>query len=208
MPTPAEIPFQQLLDALLDANTPFNPRYLYRLSDLDGAELAQFKETWPKIPAWRKQALIEDLETLGESDLLLSFEAVCSFALHDDEPKVRLPAVRALWEYEQPDLIPDFLEILTKDSQAEVRAAAATALGHYVYLGELEEISPEVLRVIEDQLLQAANQAEIDRSAPDVVRSAGLFQPGGSASYDRGCLRLRQQGLDCQRFVRHGPFSR
>jgi len=160
MPTPAEIPYQQLLDALLDANTPFNPRYLYRLSDLDGAELAQFKNTWLKIPAWRKQALIEDLETLGESDLLLSFEAVCSFAMHDDEPKVRLPAVRALWEYEQPDLIPDFLEILTKDSQAEVRAAAATALGHYVYLGELEEISPEVLRVIEDQLLQAASQAE------------------------------------------------
>jgi HEAT repeat protein len=160
MPTPAEIPFQQLLDALLDTNTPFNPRYLYRLSDLDGGELAQFKKIWPKIPPWRKQALIEDLETLGESDLLLSFEAVCSFALHDDEPKVRLPAVRALWEYEQPDLIPDFLEILTKDSQAEVRAAAATALGHYVYLGELEEISPEVLRVIEDQLLQAANQAE------------------------------------------------
>ena len=160
MPTPAEIPFQQLLDALLDANTPLNPRYLFRLSDLDGDELAQFKKTWPKIPVWRKQALMEDLETLGESDLLLSFEAICSFALHDDEPKVRLPAVRALWEYEQPDLIPDFLAILTKDSQAEVSAAAATALGHYVYLGELEEISPEVLHGVEDQLLQAADQAE------------------------------------------------
>jgi HEAT repeat protein len=159
MPKPAEIPFQQLLDALLDVNTPFHPRYLYRLSDLDGAELAQFKQIWPKIPDWRKQALMEDLETLGEDDLLLSFEAVCSFAIHDSEPKVRLPAVRALWEYEQPNLIPDFLDLLTKDSQPEVRAAAATALGRYVYLGELEEISPEELKMVEDQLLEATNLA-------------------------------------------------
>ncbi len=160
MPKSTEIPFQQLLDALLDVNTPLNPRFLYRLSDLDGAELAQFKQTWPKIPDWRRQSLMEDLETLGEDDLLLSFEAICSFAIHDNEPKVRLPAVRALWEYEQPDLIPDFLAILNTDSQAEVRAAAATALGKYVYLGELEEISPEELRMVEDQLLEVANHAQ------------------------------------------------
>jgi HEAT repeat protein len=159
MSQPAEIPFQQLLNALLDVDAPFNPRYLYRLSDLDGVELAQFKQTWPKIPDWRRQALMEDLETLGEDDLLLSFEAVCKIAIHDHEPKVRLPAVRALWEYEQPDLIPDLLVILNEDSQPEVRAAAATALGRYVYLGELEEISPEKLKMVEDQLLEAANSA-------------------------------------------------
>jgi hypothetical protein len=40
MTTPADIPFQQLLDALLDVDTPFHPRFLYRLSDLDQVDLA------------------------------------------------------------------------------------------------------------------------------------------------------------------------
>ena len=87
MSNPVEIPFQQLLDALLDVDTPLPPRYLYRLSDLDKVELALLKDTWPSIPAWRRQALMEDVETLGESDTLLSFFDLAQFALKDDEAK-------------------------------------------------------------------------------------------------------------------------
>ena len=60
-----EISFQTVIDALLDEETPFNPGYLYRLSDLDSEELNQFIHTWSRLPLWRRKALLEDLEELG-----------------------------------------------------------------------------------------------------------------------------------------------
>src|SRR5690606_35422075 len=91
---------------------------------------------------------------LGVNDTLLSFVALGRFAARDLDPEVRLPAVRMLQEYEEPQLMRLFLDLLNQDPIEAVRAAAATALGRFVYQGELEEIAPEDLRVIEDTLLE------------------------------------------------------
>jgi HEAT repeat protein len=168
MQLPAEIPFQNVLDALLDVETPLNPRFLYRLSDLESPELDQLQATWSKIPAWRRQALLEDIEELNENDMLLSFESLGRFALQDEDPKVRLLAVHILWEFEETNLIPVFLRMMTDDSDNEVRAACATALGRFVYVGELEEIPERTLHTIEDALIAAVNGSD----TPEVRRSA------------------------------------
>ncbi len=160
MSTPSKIPFRELLDALLDAETPFKPVFLYRLSDLEKLELAEVEKIWPKIPAWRRKALLEDIEGLSENDTLLSFEALARLALSDEDPQVRLPAIRVLWEYEASDLPDIFLNLLKTDIEPEVRAAAATALGKYVYLGEIEELSALKLSQVEEALLQATTGAE------------------------------------------------
>ena len=76
MSEPSELPFQSLIDALLDEDTPFNPRYLYRLSDLDQEDLDLFLDTWPRLSLWRRQALMEDLQELGLADTLLSFKRI------------------------------------------------------------------------------------------------------------------------------------
>lgn len=168
MQLPTEIPFQKLLDALLDTETPLNPRYLYRLSDLEAPELEQLRSAWPKIPTWRRQALLEDIEELNESDMLLSFESLGRFALEDEDPRVRLLAVQILWESEETSLIPIFLSMMASDSDSQVRAASATALGRFVYAGELEEIPQRTLKKIEDALLGAVigdDVVEVRRSA-------------------------------------------
>lgn len=139
---PVEIPFQDVLDAYLDTDTPFPPRYLYRLSDLGRADLSALEKVWSKAPSWRRQALLEDIEALGENDYLLSFEALAQYALQDSEASVRLPAIRVLSEYENPAYANRFIALLETDPDTEVRAAAASALGYYVYLGELEELDP------------------------------------------------------------------
>ena len=168
MQTPAEMPFQKLLDALLDVENPLNPRYLYRLSDLDDLELELLQATWPKIPVWRRQALLEDIEELNESDTLLSFESLGRFALQDEEAKVRLLAVHILWEFEEASLIPVFLRLMTTDNESEVRAASASALGRFVYAGELDEIPPTTLKSIENALLGVLNGDDV----PEVRRAA------------------------------------
>lgn len=152
-PPPAEIPFQQVIQALLDEATPFPPRYLYRLSDLGKDDIALLKENWQTVPAWRRQALMEDVEQLRLNDTLLSFEELARLAIQDREAKVRLPAVHTLYEFDHPSLVPIFLTLLEKDPDAEVRAGAATALGQFVYAGEMEEIPEQTLKKIEDCLI-------------------------------------------------------
>jgi HEAT repeat protein len=174
MSTPADIPFQQLLNALMDVDTPINPRYLYRLSDLTTSELAELEKAWPQLPDWRREALMEDIEELGGNDFILSFEGISRFALRDGDPKVRTLAVRTLWEYEAEDLIPVFLEMMEKDPGVEARSAAASALGHYVYLGEIEELPEETLQEMEDRLLKVASGNDLAEVRRHTLESLGF----------------------------------
>lgn len=167
------IPFQQLINALLDAEKPLNPRYLYRLSDLEDAEMLELEKSWPKIPARRRQAIMEDIEELGD-DPLLSFEALCRYGMRDSDPRVRELAVRTLWEYDVADLIPAFLNMLITDSDPGVRAAVASALGKYVYLGEVDELRPSVLRQIEDRLIDVATGKDVAQVRRCALESLGF----------------------------------
>ena len=165
----SEIPFDNLLESLLDEETRFHPRNLYRLSDLDPTEIESLAKTWPQIPLWRRRALMEDLEELGDSDTILSFEAVARQAIDDDDPQVRSTAIRILNDYETKDLIPKYINILTEDQDAEVRAAAARALGYFVYQGELEELPKRTQREIETVLFKT-----IDDDQAKIVRRRAL----------------------------------
>jgi len=160
MSKPVHISLENLVNALLDVDRPLLPKYLYQLSDLSPGDVAVIEQRWSKIPSWRRQAIMEDIERLGESDSLLSFEALSRFALKDDDPRVREVAVRSLWEYENPILVDTFLNMMEHDVASEVRAAAALALGKYVYLGEIEEIPETTLHRIEDRLLSLSHSKE------------------------------------------------
>lgn len=172
----SELPFQALIDALLNEDTPFNPRYLYRLSDLEGEDLTLFLGAWPQLPLWRQQALMEDLRELGAVDDLISFEIIGRNFVADNDSQVRLLAVQILWEFEERDLVPIYLQLLKSDPVAEVRAASATGLGRFVYLGELDRLPGEVLEEIEAHLLNAFHH---DQAV--LVRSRALESVGYSS---------------------------
>jgi hypothetical protein len=157
MSLPEEIQFQTVLDALVDTEQPFAPRFLYRFSDLTPPEIGELSTIWSGLPLWRRKALMEDLEQLGEDDTLMSFEEIGRFGLTDSNPEVRLPALRILWEYEDPGLAKIYLKLLETDPDPGVRGAAAHGLGRYVYLGELEELPQAALQEIEDRLLKVVD---------------------------------------------------
>jgi HEAT repeat protein len=160
MKSPNEISMDQIMRALLDVNKPLQPRYLYRFSDMTPEDLDQLKQNWSRIPLWRRQALMEDVENLGESDYLLSFEGLARLALHDEDPKVRLLAVHTLWEYEERDLALIFLQMLRTEQDINVRAALASALGRFIYLGDIEELDEDVFHEIGEDLLRIVNGPE------------------------------------------------
>jgi HEAT repeat protein len=153
MSIPNPIPFSKLISALTDESVPFSPKYLNRLSDLEPADKALLTDTWSKVSSRRREALLEDLEEIHMADDLLCFEDVGRVALKDKEPGVRKRAIDILREYELVDLLPTFVHIAEHDPDAEVRAASAAALATYIYMGEVENISPKKLIQVEECLL-------------------------------------------------------
>jgi hypothetical protein len=153
MAIPNPIPFTKLIDALLDEGTPFSPKYLNRLSDLEPADKTLLADIWPKVSLRRREALLEDIEELHLADDLLCFEEVGRIALKDSEPGVRKRAIQILREYELVDLLSTFIYMSEHDPDADVRAASAAALASYIYMGEVEDISPKKLKQVEECLL-------------------------------------------------------
>jgi HEAT repeat protein len=154
------VPFQTVIAALLDESNIFPPTYLHRFSDINKEDLHALKKVWLQANPARRQALLEDLEELAESDTVVSFDDLALYALNDPEPGVRTVAIRLLWEDQDLKLVPLFINMMENDADPMVRAAAASALGLFVYLGELEEIPAETLRSVEDNLLRTTSGAD------------------------------------------------
>jgi hypothetical protein len=158
MRTPARrnVDFQTILDALIDIDAPFSPVYLQRFSDLNPKDLREFKNAWPVVDPGRRVTFLEDLVETAEVDDLMSYDAIGWFLLEDSHGPIRALAIRLVWASQETRLAPVLLKMMETDSDAEVRYTAATGLGVYVYLGEIEEIPGDLLKRIEEALLKAA----------------------------------------------------
>ena len=144
----------EAINALIDESKPFPPALLYTFSDLNADDIRILKAAWPSLPLMRRRTLLEDLIDMAERDNLMMFEEVGKVALEDDDADVLVSAIDLLFQAEDSRLIPTFLRLLQNASLNErVRAAAANALGPYIYLGEVEKIRPELLQNIVEVLL-------------------------------------------------------
>ncbi len=155
--TEAKLSIQKAITELMDGGPDLSRRTLQEFSDIDPASLDALRDVWPGIAADRKQKLLEGLESLSDEDTLVSFDDFARSLLTDPDPQVRMRALRLLDESDDTKLIKPFLKMLADDPDSETRAEAATALGKFVELGELEEIPDEFRRRVEDALLEKAN---------------------------------------------------
>lgn len=164
--------FAQVLVHLNDTAQTLPPLDLYVFSNLGAQELEVLEEAWPGVLAERRINLLYDLSELGEANHEVNFDAVFQLALEDEAPEARTVAIKGLWEAEDVGLIAPFLEILQRDADMKVRAAAASALGRFIYLGEVEEISAKHLRRVEEALLAAVtgpDDLEVRRRAVEAI---------------------------------------
>ncbi len=164
-----ELPFDEVLTALLDEDQILDPLYLYRLSDISQENLASLARIWGDIMIVRRRALIEDLEVLTDDNTLLSFEGVYRLALKDEDEQVRFFTTRAIEVFDTDDLIPYFLDVLEKEESVDLRAVTTSILGKYIYRGELDKISAKLKKKIEDKLF-----AILKSSEPDDIRRRAL----------------------------------
>jgi HEAT repeat protein len=165
--------FQTVLDALLSERKDFPRRYLQEFSDIGALELKTLLDVWPKVKPGRKLTLLEELDALAEADTLVCFDDFARSLLTDPDPEVRTRAIRLLDEYEDPKIVPSYLDMLRNDPDINVRVEAANALNLFVDLGELEKISESVYHQIEDALLASAASEDDVRVRRTALESLG-----------------------------------
>ncbi len=142
--------FESLIESLRAGEV--NRWELYALSGLSPGEAERVWEVACTMPASARLVMISSLVEIAEESFEVDFGAIFRVALTDDEPDVRALAVEGLWEDEDVRLVPVLVALL-QDSAAHVRAAAATSLGRFVLLGELERIRERPYRQVIQALL-------------------------------------------------------
>ncbi|UCF61459.1 MAG: HEAT repeat domain-containing protein [Anaerolineaceae bacterium] len=166
--------FEDLLELLSDETQPFPIEALAELSDMDAERTTKLSELWKHLPIERRRTLIHEVGTQADLKIELTFEQVNRLALSDPDSEVRAIAIHNLWECENPDLVPHFLETLKNDQTSQVRAAAAKALGLFVWLGEIDQLSEDLLHQIEDSLIMATKDDDEDNVRRRSLESLGF----------------------------------
>ena len=129
-----------------------NVRYLYALSGMTQKQLDLFRDRWSEIGTERRRSVVRELAELTEESFEVNFDPVFILAMADEDSQVRTAAIKGLWENEDRGLIAPLIYLLQSDDSDIVRAAAATALGRYMLLGELEKIDEATGALVEDTL--------------------------------------------------------
>lgn len=157
--TTTEPTFQDAVDLLLDENQPLSQTIISLFSDITPTQLNVLQEAWENISLSRRQYFLGNLQRELETNTLLCFDVLARSLIDDADPIIRASAIRLLGECEREDLIPAFLKIAQKDAETEPRAEAITTLSTFVLRGELEEISVERFKEIEEVLLAIAKDS-------------------------------------------------
>lgn len=155
---PASTALSRLFQALTESTEPIPALDLTALSDLGTKDVRTLAGIWPNIPLDVRRPLVQDLGGLANDHIEYDFEAVNRLALADDNPEIRRLAVANLWECEDANLAEALMHMATDDPDAVVRAAATSALARFVYLGEVNKLSADLLSTIEDMLITLAGQ--------------------------------------------------
>jgi HEAT repeat protein len=171
---------EKLLKKMRDAQTPLSISSLYNLSDLTRAEAQLFREVWPLLDAGRRRWIIQSLVDIAEASFEVNFDPIFRLSLDDEDEVVRCRAIEGLWEDEGLTLAGLLVRLLREDPSEAVRAAAATSLGRFVLLGELEKIGAAPAMMVENALLGAIydphETLEVRRRAVESIAYSGQAQ--------------------------------
>ena len=162
-------PFEELLEELLRSDAFSVGARLHEFSHLAAEGAAALAEIWPSIPDPVRRTLVTRLVELAEADFEMDFGSVFRLGLQDEDADVRRAAIDGLWEDEDVRLVPLLVARLLEDAATGVRCAAATSLGRFVLLGELQKIRPRVYQAAYDALwrcyLTNAEASDVQRRA-------------------------------------------
>jgi HEAT repeat protein len=174
---------------------------LYNFSNIERDEAEAVADVWPELPAETRRDVIATLVEIAERDFAVHFGAIFRIAMHDPDPIVRQMGIEGLWEEKDVRLIPLLAERLQEDPAIEVRAAAATALGRFMLMGELGKLRPRPNEQVYQALLEACRPdgepVEVWRRALESIAYSGREEVPGliNTAYAHPDERMRLSAI-------------
>jgi len=132
--------------------------------------MALFEQAWIVIELERRRQIMQRLVEFTEDNFELNFDSIFKYCLNDEDAEVRSKAIEGLWESEEASLINPLINLLEQDSSEKVQAAAATALGKFAMLAELDKLRSYHASQVRDALLAVIS----NESKPLEVRRRAL----------------------------------
>jgi hypothetical protein len=164
--------FEELLNELATSEK-FQTTNLYMLSRMNQEDLNIFRNIWPTVPTQRRRDIMQELVEIAEFNFEVDYDPIFLLGLGDEDADVRVSAISGLWEQENPELIEPLVHLLRTDPVVMVRAAAASALGQFINLRELQEIEHYPALLAEEALLETIREAnehvEVRRRAVEAI---------------------------------------
>ncbi len=172
------------------------------LSDLEITDLNRVRPEWRKLSDEQRLNIMERLAEVTEVDYEMDYSTVARLGYEDSYAPVRVAAINASYGDDSLDNLDSLMPIASKDSSAEVRAAAISRIGQYIYLGEVEEIDPAETVAAQELALKLHNDPnealDVRCRALEAISHASregiteLIQ----AAYDHDDLRMRTSAIN------------
>lgn len=148
----------------------------YGLSGLEPHEVKALSSVWDSLSADYRRHVVSELAEASETNFDLDYDVLGLFALNDDDEDVREAAIDLVWENETPEVMERLIEMALKDEATHVRAAATSALGRFILLGELEDLPLNQTERAQNAALHLLNDPEVDvrRRALEAISNSSL----------------------------------
>lgn len=162
----------------------------YGLSDLSQTEIQRFETEWSALDPDLRRRVIAQLAETSELNFELDYMQLGHLALGDTEPTVRAAAIDLLWMDDSLELMYRLIERTEQDESRVVRAAAASALGRFILLGEYEEIDQDAARKAQDAVIRLWNNRaedfEVRRRALEAISNSShdIVSPAIAEAYN------------------------
>jgi HEAT repeat protein len=174
-----QLPFSTVLEKIFMAD-PLPLDQLYRLSDMSEADAEQFWTGWTAVPDERRRVIMRHLADISEENFVVDFVPIFAKAIADPFAPVRVAALDGVWDATSTSLVRPIINLLQTDVDEEVRAAAASALAHYVLLAEWNQLPAHISPSIVEALL-----AEYDKVETAVAIKRSALEALGAANHPR-----------------------
>jgi len=203
-----QIPFADVVVLLFkDESIPI--QHLYRLSDMDEQQTAEFRQHWSIATDERRREIARHLADLSEDSFVVDFTPIFAFMLLDSYAPVRVATLDGLWDCADEKLVDPIINLMVDDPIIDVQVASARSLAHFLMMSEWGQLpgtkvpavfealrgiyeNPETAMPVKGAALEAMGpyshpkvgefiEESFEGSSPELQQSA-LFAMGTSAN--------------------------
>lgn len=142
---------QTTLTALRDsAGSGLTAALFYGLSGITRAEADLVRAVWEDLDREVRETIMQRMVDLSETNIDLEYREMGLIGLDDESSGVRQTAIALLWEDESSELLTRLIDMAQWDESSVVRAAATSALGSFILLGEMGELPDDEFSRVQD----------------------------------------------------------